>query len=215
MMSLMRDIALRTFGASTLTAIRVALIQRGALPFHELDRILPSRPELAGLFRERLDKTGLALIGTIRKDGTPRISRLEAGVFDRHLLLGGMWQSKKFLDLMRDPRCLVHTVVSNKGGPEGEAKLRGRVVEVTDPAMRERKAQRAFDATRRAVPPLLAGHRERSSTAATATRLSRPGSPAGRSSRACGSGPTPATPLELGNGTRTVRGPSVVQDGER
>ena len=104
-------------------------------------------PGLARLFRERLDKTGVALIGTIRKDGTPRISPLEAVVFDGHLLLGGMWQSKKFLDLMRDPRCLVHTVVSNKDGREGELKLRGRVVEVTDPAMRERNAQHVFDTT--------------------------------------------------------------------
>jgi len=104
-------------------------------------------PDLARLFRERLDKTGLALIGTIRKDGTPRISPLEAGVLEDHLLLGGMWQSKKFLDLIRDPRCLVHTVVSNKDGREGEVKLRGRVVEVIDPVMRERNAQHAFDTT--------------------------------------------------------------------
>jgi len=104
-------------------------------------------PGLARLFRERLDKTGLALIGTIRKDGTPRISPLEAGALEDHLPLGGMWQSKKFLDLIRDPRCLVHTVVSNKDGQEGEVKLRGRVVEVTDPAMRERNAQHAFDTT--------------------------------------------------------------------
>ena len=55
-------------------------------------------PELARLFRERLEKTGLALIGTIRKDGTPRISPLEAEVFEDDLLLGMMWQSKKALD---------------------------------------------------------------------------------------------------------------------
>src|SRR6266545_4787513 len=95
-------------------------------------------PELAGLFRERLDKTGLALIGTIRMDGTPRISPLEADVFEDHLLLGMMWQSKKALDLIRDPRCLVHSVVANKDGTDGETKLRGRAVDVTDKDLRER-----------------------------------------------------------------------------
>lgn len=104
-------------------------------------------PALADLFQERLEATGLALIGTIRKDGTPRISPLEADVFEDQLLLGMMWQSKKALDLLRDPRCLVHSVVSNKDGTEGEAKLRGRAVDVTDKGLRERSAQKTFDTT--------------------------------------------------------------------
>jgi Pyridoxamine 5'-phosphate oxidase len=103
-------------------------------------------PELAQLFRERLDRTGLALLGTVRKDGTPRISPLEAEVFEGDLLLGMMW-SKKALDLIRDPRCLVHTVVSNKESTEGEVKLRGRAVDVTDQGLRERSAQHSFDKT--------------------------------------------------------------------
>jgi len=106
-----------------------------------------SAPELAQLFSERLDKTGLALIGTIRKDGTPRISPLEVDVFEDHLLLGMMWQSKKALDLMRDQRCLVHSVVSDKDGSEGEVKLRGRAVDVADEGLRERSAQHTFDTT--------------------------------------------------------------------
>ena len=104
-------------------------------------------PELAHLFRERLDKTGLALIGSIRKDGTPRISPLEADVFEDHLLLGMMWQSRKALDLLRDPRCLVHSVVANKDGTDGEVKLRGIAVDVTDMGLRERSAQHSFDTT--------------------------------------------------------------------
>jgi len=58
-----------------------------------------------------------------------------------------MWQSKKALDLIRDPRCLVHSVVSNKDGSEGEVKLRGRAVDVTDKRLRERSAQDSFDTT--------------------------------------------------------------------
>jgi len=104
-------------------------------------------PELAQLFKERLDATGLALIGTIRRDGTPRISPLEADLFEDQLLLGMMWQSKKALDLLRDPRCLVHSVVSDKDGSEGEVKLGGRCVDVTDKGLRERSAQQTFDTT--------------------------------------------------------------------
>jgi hypothetical protein len=104
-------------------------------------------PELAGLFRERLDKTGLALIGTIRKDGTPRISPIEPALFEGHLLLGMMYQSQKALDLLRDPRCLLHTIITDKEGTEGEVKLRGRAVDVTDRGLRERHAQDTFEKT--------------------------------------------------------------------
>ena len=117
-------------------------------------------PELADLFRERLDKTGLALIGSIRKDGTPRISPLEADVFEDHLLLGMMWQSRKALDLLRDPRCLVHSVVANKDGKDGEVKVRGPCGrrDGQGPARTKRPAfvRHHRLAPRGAVPPLLA-----------------------------------------------------------
>jgi hypothetical protein len=49
-----------------------------------------------------------------------------------------MWQSQKALDLLRDPRCLVHNSVPDRMGGEGEFKLRGVAADVTDPAERER-----------------------------------------------------------------------------
>ncbi len=104
-------------------------------------------PELARLAEERFEKTGLALIGTIRRDGTPRISPIEPAVFEGHLLLGMMYQSQKALDLLRDPRCLLHTIVTDKEGTEGEIKFRGRAVDVTDAGLRERHAQDTFERT--------------------------------------------------------------------
>ena len=44
-----------------------------------------------------------------------------------------MWRSVKALDLLRDPRCVVHSTVSNKDGTEGEFKVYGRAREVNDP----------------------------------------------------------------------------------
>ena len=58
-----------------------------------------------------------------------------------------MWQSKKALDLLRDPRCTVHSTISNKDGKEGEFKLRGRAIDVVDPDLRERNGQQAFEKT--------------------------------------------------------------------
>mgnify|MGYP002529933737 CR=1 FL=1 len=97
-----------------------------------------SAPEMAALGRERFDRTGLVLIGTLRKNGYPRITPVEPLFADGHLYLGMMWQSKKAQDLLRDPRCTVHNTVSNRDGSEGEFKVYGRAVPILDPEQRER-----------------------------------------------------------------------------
>ena len=44
------------------------------------------------------------------------------------VLLGMMYRSKKALDLLRDPRCVLHSTVSNPNGSEPELKLYGRAL---------------------------------------------------------------------------------------
>lgn len=95
-------------------------------------------PELAALGLARIERTGLILLGTIRGNGWPRISPVEPLLIDGQLYLGMMWQSKKALDLLRDPRCVVRSVVSDRAGTEGDFKLYGRAMDVSDPAERER-----------------------------------------------------------------------------
>jgi len=74
----------------------------------------------------------LVLVGTIRKDGSPRISPVEPEFADGGLYLGMMWQSRKALDLLRDPRCTVTTLVHDRLAKDGEFKLHGRAVAVSD-----------------------------------------------------------------------------------
>jgi hypothetical protein len=93
-------------------------------------------PELAALGEERLRAKELCLVGTLRKNGWPRISPVEPEFVDGELLLGMMWHSPKALDLLRDPRLVVHSVVSERSGKEGDFKLYGRVVDVQDPDRR-------------------------------------------------------------------------------
>ena len=80
--------------------------------------------EAERLFRRR----GLALVGTLRKDGSPRISPVEVFFLPQQALLGMMNRSMKALDLLRDPRCVLHTPVSDPEGSEPEVKLYGRAV---------------------------------------------------------------------------------------
>ena len=92
-------------------------------------------PELAALGRERFQATRLALIGTIRGDGSPRISPIEPYLVLGHLLLGMLAGSHKARDLSRDPRCTLHSAVSDVNGSEGEFKLHGHALLVTDPTL--------------------------------------------------------------------------------
>jgi len=87
-------------------------------------------PELSERGRRRLESTGLCLVGTLRRDGSPRISPVEPLILDGELYLGMMWQSWKARDLERDPRCVLHSTVSDKNGQEGDLKLYGRAVGV-------------------------------------------------------------------------------------
>jgi hypothetical protein len=92
-------------------------------------------PELARLGRERLDRRA-ALLGTIRKDGSPRISPVEPFFVAGELIFGTMPWSLKVRDLERDPRCVLHSAVMDPDATEGELRLYGRAVEVDDPAVR-------------------------------------------------------------------------------
>jgi len=89
-------------------------------------------PELARLGEERLRARELCLVGTLRRNGWPRISPVEPEFVGDELMLGMMWRSPKALDLLRDPRLVVHSVVSDRLGSEGDFKLYGRAVAVED-----------------------------------------------------------------------------------
>ncbi len=94
------------------------------------------QPDLAQLGEERFDRTGLALLATLRKDGWPRVSPVEHLFVGDDLYLGMIWQSRKALDLLRDPRCSLHNAVSDTAGGQGEFKVYGKAVEVTNTAER-------------------------------------------------------------------------------
>lgn len=97
-------------------------------------------PDLAAEGAAMFARTGLALVGTLRRDGGPRISPVEPFIVDGQLYLGMMWQSRKAQDLRRDPRCVVHSPVADRTGAEGEFKVYGRAVEITDADERRRFA---------------------------------------------------------------------------
>jgi len=94
-------------------------------------------PEIAGLARARFEGDQLVMLGTLRRDGAPRVSPNECDFSEGRLFVSMMWQSRKALDLLRDPRIVVHSVTTNKDGTDGDVKIYGRAVDEHDPDVRE------------------------------------------------------------------------------
>jgi hypothetical protein len=97
-------------------------------------------PALAEPARVRLESTRMALLGTIRADGSPRISPIEPYFATNDLVFGAMARSLKARDLGRDPRCVLHSAISDPDAGEPEFKLYGRASEIVEPAVREARA---------------------------------------------------------------------------
>ena len=93
-------------------------------------------PEIATLARTRFVHDELVMLGTIRADGSPRISPNETDFAAGRLFVSMLWRSRKAVDLLRDPRVVVHSVTSNRMGTDGDVKLYGRVVDERDPEIR-------------------------------------------------------------------------------
>src|SRR5690606_34729287 len=72
---------------------------------------------------------------TVRAEGSPRISGIEAAFEDDELVFGSMPGSRKSADLRRDPRFALHSpTVDPVEGSEaqwpGEAKISGRAIPI-------------------------------------------------------------------------------------
>jgi hypothetical protein len=90
-----------------------------------------AEPDFAQRVRALFDAYKHKTIATLRADGSPRISGIEAAFEDGELVFGSMPSSRKGADLRRDPRFALHSAtVDPVEGSEaqwpGEAKISGR-----------------------------------------------------------------------------------------
>lgn len=103
-------------------------------------------PGISALFLRRHAATGnLCLLGTVRADGSPRISPVEPLIFEGMLVLVGMPNTRKFDDLARDPRFCLHTATVDTRVSDGDAKLFGAVVDLRDREVHARFARQLFE----------------------------------------------------------------------
>ncbi|MER5898283.1 pyridoxamine 5'-phosphate oxidase family protein [Streptomyces sp. NPDC001876] len=95
-----------------------------------------AEPAFADTVQKRFQQYKHHVLATLRKDGSPRVTGLEAEFRLDELWFGMMPGSRKALDLRRDPRFALQA----NPGPDaemadGDVRISGRAVEVTDPAV--------------------------------------------------------------------------------
>jgi hypothetical protein len=98
------------------------------------------QPALAAIAHDQLIGPGVVLIGTTRRDNSVRISGVEPLIMDSELWLSMMPASTKARDLCRDPRILLHSIITSPS-PQAEIMLRG-----TARAETAREVQRRYAA---------------------------------------------------------------------
>ena len=112
------------------------------------DEVGAQEPDFAQRVQALFDAGRHKTLATLRRDGSPRISGIEATFGAGQLWLGMMPGSRKGQDLRRDPRMALHSPSldppDDPTGWGGDAKVSGRAVEVTDDA--QRRAFRAATA---------------------------------------------------------------------
>ena len=98
-------------------------------------------PDLATAVRSRLTASRHAVLGTLRADGAPRLTGLEAHFGEGELWLAMMPDSRKADDLRRDPRFSLHSA-PDVAMVDGDAKVGGHAAPVSDEATITRFARR-------------------------------------------------------------------------
>jgi Pyridoxamine 5'-phosphate oxidase len=96
------------------------------------NEVTKAAPELAAAVQGRFDAHIHKTLATLRADGSPRISGIEASFRDGEVWLGMMPDSRKARDLQRDPRFALHSATVDPKMADGDAKLAGRAIEITD-----------------------------------------------------------------------------------
>jgi len=92
-------------------------------------------PEMASFGVQRMSE-GVMYLGTVRKDGYPRLHPFTPFVSSGHLFAFMYPTSPKGHDLQRDGRYVIHSLVKDMDGTDGEFMITGKANLIEDPQMR-------------------------------------------------------------------------------
>jgi len=106
------------------------------LPLLTWEQFERSAPEMARFGAQRMSER-VMYIGTVRKNGYPRVHPFTPFLSSGHLFAFMEPTSPKGHDLERDGRYTIHSLVKDMNGSDGEFAISGRALLVKDRAMRE------------------------------------------------------------------------------
>lgn len=117
-------------------------------------------PDLAARVRTILSSTQNSVLGTLRRDGSPRLSGIDCYIGDGRLCIASAPGTLKGRDLRRDPRMALHSIPwdSRRLQPDADdpgaadAKISGRAILLTDTETIE-AIHRSLAGERAAEPP--------------------------------------------------------------
>lgn len=95
-----------------------------------------AEPQMAAFGRDRLDGK-VAYLGTVRRDGTPRVHPVTPILGASTCFLFIDPASRKLRDLSHDGRYSLHCAMSDSSGSSGEFQMCGRVARIDAAAVRE------------------------------------------------------------------------------
>lgn len=87
-----------------------------------------SEPGLASSVRDRFESHRHAVMATLRRDGSPRLSGMETPIRDGHLWLAMDPISQIATDVRRDHRFSVHSALDEEDLSRGDARIEGRIM---------------------------------------------------------------------------------------
>jgi hypothetical protein len=90
-------------------------------------RLEAEAPELAALARDQLEVFGVAMLATLRGDGSPQLDPIEPVFSAGEILIGSGRATSKSRNLRRDPRFALHGLVRGANAGDPDVKLAGRV----------------------------------------------------------------------------------------
>lgn len=110
----------------------------GMLSWQEFEK---SAPDLASFGAQRMSER-VMYIGTVRKNGYPRVHPFTPFISGGHLFALMGPTSPKGHDLVRDGRYTIHSLVKDWNGSDGEFSITGKARLVEDPKLRETAVSR-------------------------------------------------------------------------
>ena len=98
--------------------------ERAAPQGRSWSEVVAEVPELAAAVRDRFEAHAHHVLATLHADGRPRVSGTNVMFDGGYLWMGSMPGSRRGADLLRDPRCALHSAPLDEELPEGAGDAR-------------------------------------------------------------------------------------------